>query len=79
VSSNGDKEVYGPYHGPMIGFNPHIRFFDGDRRGYLHCTVRPDRMRVELRMVDTVRRPDAAESTLAAFEVHDGRPGAVRV
>ena len=33
MSSNGDAEVYGPYYGPMITFNPHIRFFDGDRRG----------------------------------------------
>jgi alkaline phosphatase D len=39
ISSNGDAEVYGPYYGPMIKFNPHIRFFDGDRRGYLRCTV----------------------------------------
>ncbi|MBG0568680.1 hypothetical protein [Actinoplanes aureus] len=22
-------EVYGPYYGPMIKHNPHIRFFDG--------------------------------------------------
>ena len=21
-------------HGPMVKFNPHIKFFDGDRRGF---------------------------------------------
>jgi alkaline phosphatase D len=26
ISSNGDDEVYAPYYGPMIPFNPHIRF-----------------------------------------------------
>jgi alkaline phosphatase D len=78
LSSNGDREVYGPYYGPMIGYNPHIRFFDGDRRGYLRCSLRPDRLRVDLRMVDSVRSPAAAEYTLASFTVQDGRPGAIR-
>ena len=79
IASNGDKEVYGPYYGPMIRYNPHIRYFDGDRRGYLRCSVDRERMRVDLRVVETVARPDAAESILASFEVLDGRPGAVRV
>jgi alkaline phosphatase D len=78
LSSNGDREVYGPYYGPMIGYNPHIRFFDGDGRGYLRCSLRPDRLRVDLRMVDSVRGPAAAEYTLASFTVQDGRPGAIR-
>nr|WP_218566072.1 alkaline phosphatase D family protein [Vallicoccus soli] len=79
VSTNGDGEVYGPYYGPMIGDNPHIRFFDGDRRGYVRCRVRRDHWRTDLRMVGTVSRPDAAVQTLARFVVEDGRPGAVRV
>ena len=33
ISSNGDGIIYGPYYGPMIDANPHIKFFDGDRRG----------------------------------------------
>jgi alkaline phosphatase D len=33
ITSNGDGPVYGPYYGPMIEWNPHIRFFDGDRKG----------------------------------------------
>ncbi|WBB66157.1 alkaline phosphatase D family protein [Micromonospora sp. WMMD812] len=79
ISSNGDGEVYGPYYGPMIKYNPHIRFFDGDRRGYVKCRVTPREMCAELRMVDTVGRRDAAESTLAAFAVENGRPGAHRI
>ncbi|HEX6685370.1 MAG TPA: alkaline phosphatase D family protein [Candidatus Limnocylindrales bacterium] len=77
ISSNGDGEVYGPYYGPMIKFNPHIRFFDGDRRGYVRCHVEASQMRVDLRMVTTVGRADAPESTFASFVVQDGRPGAV--
>jgi alkaline phosphatase D len=76
ISSNGDREVYGPYYGPMIEHNPHIRFFDGDRRGYVRCRVEPSRMLADLRVVDTVSTPDARESTYASFLVEDGRPGA---
>jgi alkaline phosphatase D len=79
IASNGDRQVYGPYYGPMLPFNPHIRFFDGDRRGWVRCTVDRAGMRADLRMVDTVSRPDAAESTLATFAIEHGRPGAHRV
>ncbi len=77
ISSNGDGDVYGPYYGPMIPVNPHIRFFDGDRRGYLRSSLTRSRMTTDLRVVDTVSRRDATESTYASFVVEDGRPGAV--
>lgn len=76
LSSNGDREVYGPYYGPMIPFNPHIKFFDGDRRGYVRCTLDRDEFRADLRMVRTVSRRDAPDYTHASFVVEDGRPGA---
>ncbi|WP_198958198.1 MULTISPECIES: alkaline phosphatase D family protein [Amycolatopsis] len=79
ISSNGDGAVYGPYYGPMIQYNPHIKFFDGDRRGYVRCRVGKKEFRSDLRMVSTVSRADAPESTVASFVVEDGRPGAVRV
>ena len=62
ISTNGDVPVYGPYYGPMIKYNPHIKFFEGDRRGYVRCTVTPDQWRTDLRMVTTVSRPDAPGS-----------------
>ncbi|MEO3922801.1 alkaline phosphatase D family protein [Micromonosporaceae bacterium B7E4] len=79
ISTNGDGDVYGPYYGPMIKYNPHIRFFDGDRRGYVRCRVTRAELRADLRMVSTVSRPDAPESTYASFVVPDGRPGARQV
>ena len=79
ISTNGDGEVYGPYYGPMIKFNPHIRFFDGDRRGYLRCTVDRQRMVVRHRMVRTVSTPDAEQYTFSSFVVEDGTPGAQRL
>ncbi|PXY26912.1 alkaline phosphatase D family protein [Prauserella muralis] len=79
ISSNGDGEVYGPYYGPMIKHNPHIRFFDGDRRGYVRCRVGRRELRADLKVVSTVSTRDAPESTFASFVVEDGRPGAHRV
>ncbi len=79
LTSNGDGEVYGPYYGPMIKYNPHIKFFDGDRRGYVRCSVSRDQFRTDLRMVTTVSRSDAPKYTYASFVVEDGRPGAVRI
>ncbi|MVA75396.1 alkaline phosphatase [Auraticoccus sp. F435] len=77
VTTNGDGEVYGPYYGPMIRHNPHIRFFDGDRRGYQRHTVTEDGWRTDLVVVDTVTAPTSAASVLGSYVVEDGRPGAV--
>ena len=79
ISSNGDCICYGPYYGPMIPFNPDIKFFDGDRRGYVRCRLDHDEWRTDLRMVPTVSTRDAPVSTLASFVVDDGTPGARQV
>ena len=75
ISSNGDAIVYGPYYGPMVPDNPHIRFFDGDRRGYVRCTLTPDTWTTDLRMVSTVSTSDAPVSTFASFVVAGRDPG----
>jgi alkaline phosphatase D len=61
----------------MIPFNPDIKFFDGDRRGYVVCTLDRKEWRTDLRMVPTVSTRDAPISTFASFVVKDGKPGAV--
>lgn len=76
VSTNGDDIVYGPYYGPMIRFNPHIKYFDGDRRGYQRHRLTRDEWRTDLVMVDTVTRPTSPASVLGSWVVEDGRPGA---
>jgi len=75
LTSNGDSIVYGPYYGPMIPENPHIKFFDGDRRGYFRVNLNHQRWQTDLRIVTTVSRPDAPVSTLASFVVENGKPG----
>lgn len=77
ISTNGEGIVYGPYYGPMVKFNPHIKFFEGDRRGYQRHTLTPDAWRTDLVMVDTVTAPSSPAPVLGSFVVEDGRPGAV--
>ena len=75
LTTNGDKEVYGPYYGSMIPENPHIKFFDGDHRGYFRVNLNRERWHTDLRIVTTVSQPDAPVYTLASFTVENGRPG----
>ena len=38
----------------MIPFNPHIKYYEGDKRGYFMATVTPGQMQLDLRFVTTV-------------------------
>ncbi len=75
LTTNGDRIVYGPYYGPFIPENPHIKFFDGDRRGYFRVNLNRERWHTDLRIVTTVSQPDAPVYTLASFVVEDSRSG----
>jgi alkaline phosphatase D len=54
-------------------FNPHVRYFDGLKRGYLRCEVGRDTWRTDLRVVDTIDVPDAPTRTDRSFVVESGR------
>ena len=56
--------------------NPHLRFGNGDKRGYMKVDLGRDACRAELRVLDNVRIAESGISTLATFTVENGRPGA---
>lgn len=56
--------------------NPHIRFGNYSRRGYVTIEMTPSRARVRLRAMDNVTDSLAGISTLRSFVVAEGRPGA---
>jgi alkaline phosphatase D len=58
--------------------NPHIRYANLTRRGYVTMELTRGRARAELRGMDNVTSREAPVSTLATFVVEDGRPGAQR-
>jgi alkaline phosphatase D len=57
--------------------NPHTRFFDGQYRGYVRCSVTPDAWTADFRAVPTTLDDQADAFTLASFAVMNGEPGAV--
>ena len=59
ITTGGDDKPYGPYYGPMVPFNPHIKYFEGDRRGYMKATVTKNQLQVDLRFVTSVEDPGA--------------------
>ena len=57
--------------------NPHIKWH-ANRRGYITCTVEPQKWTAEYRTVPFVSRPDAPVETPTRWELTHGRPGIVR-
>jgi len=78
ISTGGDNNGYDDYYGPKIPENPHIKFFDGDRRGYFRVNLNYERWQTDLRIVETVSRSDAPINTFASFVVENNRPGPQR-
>ncbi|MET0852958.1 MAG: alkaline phosphatase D family protein [Candidatus Rokuibacteriota bacterium] len=62
----------------VLGDNPHVRFANGTRRGYVRVDVTSRRLRADFRALRSVTQPRSEIDTLASFVVEDGRPGAVR-
>ncbi len=75
TSQNGRKQAD---IDAIMGDNPHLRFGNSERRGYVRVELTPARMRIDLRAMRTVTQPRAPADTLASFVVEDGRLGAVR-
>jgi alkaline phosphatase D len=70
----------GPSYAQFLSWlpdNPHVRFFESRRRGYVSVELTTERMTAHLRTVSDVRDPRATQSTLRSFVVESGRPGAV--
>ena len=75
ITTGGDGTPYGPYYSPMIPFNPHIKYYEGDKRGYFKATVTPRAMRLDLRFITSVENPNGVGYTERSFVVESGRPG----
>jgi alkaline phosphatase D len=62
-----------------LSVNQHVKFFDGDYRGYVRCHVTPQSWNSDYRVVSSPSNPDAVAVTLASFTVKNGIPGAIRI
>jgi alkaline phosphatase D len=59
--------------------NPHIRFGDSRRRGYVVVDVTAERSIARLRVLDDVTDPATGVATQATFAIDAGRPGAQQI
>ena len=77
ISTGGDRPLSTVFGGDAN--NPHLQFTD-NHHGYVRCTVTPDQLRADYRVVPTVLEPvDGGISTAASFAVLRGRAGAVLI
>lgn len=77
ITSGGDPRAFTTRYGGNAN-DPHEIFYD-DHRGYVHCSLTPDRWQADYRVVaTTVLDPNAPVTTVASFVVEDGHPGAQR-
>jgi len=56
--------------------NPHLKFADGRKRGYVRLDMTRKNIVAALRVIDDVRERNTGCTTLARFVVEDGKPGA---
>ncbi len=61
----------------LLPENPHIKFVDDTRRGYILCDVDKNVWRSNLRVADNVRLRNASYTTYKSFVVENGKPGPV--
>ncbi|MET7699822.1 alkaline phosphatase D family protein [Streptomyces sp. NPDC005485] len=76
ISSNGDQDQ-AAFHAEWdarMPDNPHWKLIDA-HRGYHLFDIRRDGIDAQVRVADTVLRPDAGSSTLARLRVEAGKPG----
>ena len=56
--------------------NPHIRFFESRERGYFLAQATRSLWRTELRIVNTITKPETTSRTLKAYAVEASKAGA---
>ena len=77
ISSDFPVQFDGPLKAVNPLLNPHVRYFDGLRRGYLRVDVDRDRWLTDARTVDSIAVRNSPVSTTASWAVPAGEPGIV--
>jgi alkaline phosphatase D len=77
ISSGGNGAPLPGWGRTMLENNPHMKFFNGER-GYVRCTVTPERWTADYRVVPYVDKPGAPVETAGSFVVEAGKGGVQR-
>ncbi|MEJ0028101.1 MAG: alkaline phosphatase D family protein [Rhizomicrobium sp.] len=74
ITSNGvPYETFAKY----LPDNPHVKFFESRKRGYVSVELTRQAMTAKFQVVSDVTDANASLSTLRTFVVEDGKPGPV--
>ncbi len=63
----------------IMALNPHVQFSARQQRGYGLATLSPERLQVQMRVIDDVFKEWPSVGTAAQFEVAQGSPRMRRV
>jgi alkaline phosphatase D len=74
VSSGGDGADMDIRGSEFLASNPHMGYYNA-RRGWVDCTVTPQRWQSDFRALPFVSRPGASSSVVASFVSDAGIPG----
>jgi alkaline phosphatase D len=77
ISSDFPAAFDGPIRAANPILNPHVKYFDGLKHGYLRCVVDRHAWQTDLRVVDTIATRDAPVRTAVSWAVEAGSPGLV--
>lgn len=78
ISSGGATPAAAARIQEAVKEQPHIRYYEGVKRGYVRCTVEPTLWRADLRAVASIATPESTVATDASFVVEAGKPGIQR-
>lgn len=78
ITSGGNGTDFPSHAGMILEENPHFKFYNA-QRGYVRCSITPDRWQTDFRVVPYVDTPGAPIQTRASFIVENGIPGAVQI
>lgn len=62
----------------VLADNPHLKYANGDRRGYVRASISGKTLSAEIIGVETVKKPDSRAQVLARYVVESGKPGPQR-
>ncbi|MBD1381013.1 alkaline phosphatase D family protein [Metabacillus arenae] len=62
-----------------LSVNPHVKFFNGDLRGYVRCELTHDSWRSDYRVVSSANSLDAKAYTMTSWVVENGKPSAAEI
>jgi alkaline phosphatase D len=72
ISSSFPVALDGPVKAANPTLNPHVRYFDGLKRGCLRCEVDREVWRTDVRVVDTIDVRETPTTAAASFVVEAG-------